>query len=479
MRSRAPIALLGALAALVTPATVRADVALEATLQREWALPLGFDPLAASLGSNRDGLVWLASTSGVEGASTCVVVVADADGARAVQLRPREIPSQCVGVDVDADGRVLARLLDPTADPTSVRGATVAVDTDGAILWEVYDDDLIDAQPASDGGTGAFQGVYDSPASALAWSVELDRALAFTASAFELGQIAQPLTLAHVVDGERAELDVSGLGFGPSGLGVVSALTVRPEDGHFVAAVEPQSALEESYSFVSYDGRRGLDGFDPLSAGAFRGRVPVALTAAVGLRLHILWTEGPEAGADAGLTTVDDQGRGFLDVDLPQSRSVAGEPTDLGRPLGLWTDGALAWILHDADGVLFVRLVTLDEGEDWGVAPLGSVTRQIPLGLAYVGPDQVGLITRDAANSRINAWTLSATDLPDVPDTGAEEGDADAGFPLDGGIPPIDIPDAGEVLCGCRQTPGSPVPWSGVTLVALLVLGARRRAAQA
>lgn len=479
MTRRAPIALLGVLAALAAPATARADVALEATLQREWALPLGFDPLSATLGSNRDGVVWLAATSGVEAASTCVVVVARADGARAVQLRPREIPSQCVGVDVDADGRVLARLLDPTAPPESVRGATVAVDPDGAILWEVYDDDLVEAQPAADGGTGAFQGVYDSPAPALAWSPALDRALAFTASAFELGQVAQRLTLAHVVDGARAELDVSGLGFGPSGLGVVSALTVRPEDGHFVAAVEPQSALEESYSFVSYDGRRGLDGFDPLSIGAFRGRVPVALSAAPGLRLHILWTEGPEAGADAGLTTVDDQGRGFLDVDLPQDRSVAGEATALGRPLGIWTDGALAWILHDVDGALFVRLVTLDEGEDWGVAPLGAATRQLPLGLAYVAPGQVGLITRDAAGTRINAWTLAATDLPDAPDVGAGEGEADAGFPLDAGIPPIDVPDPAEVLCGCRQLPASPAPWSGVTLVALLVLGARRRGARA
>lgn len=429
----------------VTALAPSADAALDVSTSRikSYDLPVGFDAHAAIISSDRAGQTVLAATTGVEAASACVVIFADAERARSIEYRHDDEPTRCVGV-TPAEGGFFLRGVNPAATPDQPSGFTAYIDVDANLRWVVRDRDLLAAEPESDGGTGEFLGVYSGPEASIAYSPELERVIAFTRSKFVIGVREEPVVQAHVVDVSTGRLSVSGQTFGSNGAGVVAGVERRDSDGYFLLRLFSRG--ERGADFFSYNGRQNIELWE-LAEDDWSDRVVQEMVWGPEPRMTLLWTETAEADSETHVSAVDESGALLWEQRYELTTSVPGldEPVSLGRPLEMWAGGDYILVTYLLAERRYLRVIEALTGAELGVESFDALGLQDTISFVEAGDGRLAALSIEGARLVEDALDFEVRSEPDSPDMGAA--------PDMGG--PLVIPDPGDVATrGCVAAPG-------------------------
>lgn len=461
LRSRAAAAALAALLSCSWAAPAAADVQIEATPLRDVAVPAGFDLQYARYDGGADGTTYIAATVGEPAEASCDVIVMGEAGASLFEYQYDGKPTQCVGLIPHPEGGFFLRGSDPNAEEGEVTGFTALIDAGGNEAWKIPDRQLVDAldPPA---GPGGFRGTYHSPLATLAYSVELDKLLAFTASTLQIGLDQKFLSTAHVIDVSSGQLQVSGQEFGQSGVGRVGAAKVL-SDGRFI--VYFFSAGDQGATFYTYNGRSSIDFYYPRGEEeAWLDRYVVMMAYEQDL-LHLLWTPSDGAEVDTRVTVTTDSGAELWSQTwTPEYTFADGEQVSLGRPIGMWVGAEHTLILYVVGQELLARVVDRN-GESLGVSRL-DVTSDLPLWIVTGAGGALELVALDEANARVRSYALSFTDVADYdPDAGH----GDAGYGPDADIEEIVKDRIAEEIGCCATVSGDTDDGPGLGIVAALM----------
>jgi MYXO-CTERM domain-containing protein len=448
-------------AAVMLPSDAQAQVELELTEIRSAALPV--NPNGAIYTSTDDGRTVIANTTGEADDPSCTAVVIDADSATSYAYQNG--PTACVGLLPHPQGGFFLRTVDPTADPMAAppipAGATVRVDSEGNEVWSLSDEDLVDALPESEGGTGEFLGQYNGPVSLMAYSAEFDKLLAFTNGLLNIGGGSR-LVQAHVVDADDGQLRESGQTFGEDSGGTLAALTTRESDGYFVLAIF--RAGTSGANFYSYNGRRSIDFFRPVEQ-QWDERDVRGITYDQQSNFYILWVEGEGETVTTNLTAAGPNESLLWSESYESQAMVDGTSANLGAPLAFWVGSRYAVVLYTTPDALLLRVVDILDGTELGVTTLEPPSGFVPLTILTGEQQRLKLITYDEENARIVEYELGVSETEGNGD-GADAGGSDGGSSGGGG---------GSSGCGCTTGNGGGAPIGGVLLATLGLVGLRLR----
>lgn len=463
LRSKMQNLRIGTLAAtlLLAPSAASAAVNLDATEVRSFEVPEDFSLGQAQIQATREGTTVISATTGQDATTACTVLVADDAGATSYAYQYAGGPTGCSGVLPHPDGGFFVRGGEADAQQGDVFGFTAYIDAQGNEVWALPDQDLVDAADEADGGTGAFLGEYVSPHPQMAYSAEFDKLLAFTNGQLNIGG-AQPLTQAHVVDGDDGRLRVSGQTFGLSGsAGVIAEAVSRTSDGYFLLYI--YDAGSQGAHFFSYNGRNSIDAFEPLSEDWSQRYVRQMVYGPQG-NAFLLWTPSNDPAAPTNVTAVDDESgevwSGSFEATV--DASAGSDPIELGLPLGMWVGANHALILYNTGDDLVLRIVDAATGQELGVAPLIGLTEHSPAAILNGADGSLKLLAVDSSGTIVHEYRLDITEGPGGgEDAGGDAGLGDAGAGSGGG--------GGDEGC-TTASPASPVPVSGAVLAILLTV---------
>ena len=460
--------LLASLLTMAVAAPAAADVRIDAEPLRDVAIPEGFDLQYARYYGGADGKTYIAATVGEPADASCDVIVMGPDGGSLYEYQFDGQPTQCIGLTLHPEGGFFLRGSDPNAMEGEITGFTARIGAGGEELWKVPDQQLVDAldPPA---GPGVFRGTYSSPLAAMAYSPELDKLLAFTASTLQIGLDQKFLSTAHVIDASAGDLMVSGQEFGQSGVGRVGGASVLG-DGRFI--VYFYSAGEQGASFYTYNGRSSIDFYYPRGEEeAWLDRFVLAMAYEQDL-LHLLWTPSDGADAETRVTVTTDTGAELWSQSWEPTYTFAdGRQVELGRPIGMWVGDEHTLILYVVGEELLARVVDRN-GESLGVSPL-AVTTDMPLWIVTGADGGLELLALDQAQGRVRSYALS---FADVADFDPDAGHADAGYGPDADVEEI-VKDriAEEIGCCATVSRGADAGGELAALAALMGLIAAAR----
>jgi hypothetical protein len=453
---------------LLAPAVAAAGVELSATEVTSYELPSGLDLGQAQIQATRDGTTVIAATIGDPTTANCTVQLADADRAVSFEYQYEAGPTACVGVIAHPDGGFFVRGAEADAEEGDVSGFTARIDADGTELWVVPDQQLADDPD--------FKGVYDQPHPEMAFSpgdeAQAGRLLGFTAGSLNIPGGSIRMTQAHVIGGDDGRLKENAKSFGSSGsAGFVAETTTRISDGDFLLYI--YDAGSQGAHFFSYDGRSGIDAFEPLGED-WSQRYVRQMVYGPDDNVHLLWTPKSDASAPTNVTVVastevDDVADEIWSASWPSSidNPDGDEPIELGTPLGMWVGSEYSLVLYNTGQELLMRVADAATGEELGVAPLAGLTDLTPKAIVNGADGTLELLALDESNGHLHELRL------DISVT-ADEGDADAGG--DAGLGDAGLADASSDSSsgqddGCATSaPAAPAPVSGAVLAFLLAV---------
>lgn len=421
------------IACLCVAAPARADVDIVPTQVRTFVVPTDFELNNAQIQAGGAGATLLSNTLGADPeAASCGIVIATDEGARLLEYRFADAPTACVGVIPHPDGGVFVRGVNPTAQPGEATGFTSFIGPDDEEVWAVTDETLVTASPAPN-GTGEFIGGYVEPHSAMAYSPQLGRLIAFTVGQLTIGQDARPITQAHVINVDSGMLRVSGQTFGQSGVGIVGGVQSRASDGHFLLYFF--SSGDQGAFFYSYDGRNNISFFNPRGE-EWDDRFVRRMVYANDL-LHLLWAPSNDPVTDTRVTATTDSGAELWSATFEGDYQFRnGLEVVLGPPVDLWVGSENSAVLHQAsNGALLLRVMDIN-GESGGVASLDLATDYTPLAIVNGANGALRLVTLDDSTRQVFEFEMGFEDTPDYdPDVGPDLGDV--GIPADIGLSDI------------------------------------------
>jgi MYXO-CTERM domain-containing protein len=451
-----------ALAAGLAPAAASAEVELEFTELRSAELPVPAN--GAQFTSTDDGRTVIANTTGAPEDPACTVVVIEAGGATSYEYQGG--PTACVGLLPHPEGGFFLRTTDPTADPEAdppiPAGATVRIDADGNEVWALSDQDLVDALPESDNGTGEFLGQYSGPVPLMAYSTQFDKLLAFTNGVLNIGGGSR-LAQAHVIDADDGELRESGQTFGEDAGGRLAALTTRESDGYFVLAI--LRAGTAGANFYSYNGRSNIDFFRPVGE-QWDERNVKGITYDPQSNFYIMWIEGEGENATTQLTAAGPDESLLWSGSYDPNVTVGGQDINISEPVAFWVGSRYAVVLHRKGAQVLLRVVDILDGTDLGVTVLEPPSGYIPLTILNGEQQRLKLVSYDEPNNRVVEYEISVSETNGGggEDAGGSDGGDDAG--------------GGNGGCGCASTDNGTAPVGSALLALVGLLGLRLRRAQ-
>ena len=436
-----------AVALLASAPAAHADVNVMLTPVRDYQLPGSFELTNGRVLEGAGGDTLIVNTIGAspEEAACGIVVATDAD-ARLIEYRYASEPTQCIGALPHPDGGLFLRGSNPTAVAGEVTGFTSFIGPDDMEVWSIDDELLTTAQPEPT-GTGEFQGAYETPHGAMAYSPQLDKLLGFTISKLTIGIDEKFLSQAHVVNVEMGRLTVSGQTFGQSGVGIVGGAEVRRGDGQFL--IYYFSSGDQGAFFYEYNGRQDVSFFKPRGED-WDDRFVIRMLYRNDL-LHLLWTPSDGTDTQTRVTATTDAGAELYSATFePEYRFADGTVVELGRPITMWVTADYTAILTTDVSMteLFLRVLDND-GESLGLARLSDISEFAPVAIVTGENDTLKLLSYDQSSRHVYENTMEFTDVDDFdPDMGIPDG----GFPEDIGLPAdIGVADVLEAA-GCCTT---------------------------
>jgi hypothetical protein len=452
---RAVVAASAAVICLSAAGPADAGVEVEATSAASYSMPDGFDLGQAQIQSTRDGRSVLSAPTGDQDNMACTVVVADASSATSFSYRYRGEPTVCFGVLPHPSGGFFLRGGQAQAEEGDVYGFTAFVDPDGVEQWVIDDQELVDARPEADNGTGEFLGQYLGPHPQMAYSEEFDKLLAFTNGNLNIGG-GQQITQGHVVSVDTGQLRVSGWTFQASGSpGIIAEATARQSDGYFLVYI--YSAGTRGAHFFTFNGRNANDLFRPLDED-WTTRYIRQMVYGPDEHVYLLWTPENSLDSPTTVTVVDDQGaqRWQESFDAVADVDSADEPVELGAPEAIWVGAEHALILYQSGGELLLRVIETVDGRELGVVGLAELTTRQPLAILDRDDGGFKLLAVDTDSGELHELSLNIGETDGGPG-GGDAADDDAGMSGSSG-------DGG----GCNAA--GPAPVSGALLAFLLAV---------
>ncbi|MFU8802240.1 MAG: hypothetical protein ACNA8W_00385, partial [Bradymonadaceae bacterium] len=369
-----------------------------------------------------------------------------------------------------------------TSDPDAqVIGFTAHIDAEGEEVWAIHDQRLVDAEEVADGGPGDFLGRYAFPHQVMAYSERFGRLMGFTIGTLTVGTSEPEITQAHVVNADTGRLQINGLTFGQSGVGVIAGATERVSDGYFVLYI--YSAGSQGAYFYSYNGAHNISFFRPRDEDWTQRFVRPPLTYGPDNNLHFLWLPTDAPDTQTHVTVVDDLGAEVWSSSWPPQERVDGRDLELGQAGGLWVGGEHSVLLYQSsEGELYLRVIDVVTGRSLGLAPLEGLVAHNPIEILSGEEGKLKLLTLNDGQDRIHEYELSFTET-EGPGPGEEGPDAGPLGPDAGAEPGVDAGDGGQGSrsgrdsgCGCMSAgqPGGNLGFSLLVLGALFGLRARR-----
>ncbi len=423
-------------------ATANADLNIKAESLREYQIPGTFNIAEAAVLVGADNATILVSTLGTSPeTSACGVVTATTDGATIFEYKFDDEPTRCLGVVAHPDGGVFIRGDNPLAMPGMVSGFTTYLDKNGAEVWAVPDQRLVDAQPKP-AGTGSFLGIYEQPLPVMAYSPQLNKLIAFTVGRLDLGVDQKFISQAHIINVDSGQFPVSGQTFGQSGVGITGGVSVRNSDGHFVLYY--YSSENRGAFFYSYDGRQSIDFFKPRGED-WNDRYLLKMVYQNDL-LNLLWTPTEDEESETRLTVITDTSAELWTAIFdPQYKFSTGIDVNLGRPITMWIGKDEYIILYRAGDIFFLRHVDSDGGS-FGVGSLDGIAPVPPIAVIITNDGKFKMLGYDQDTRYVSEFDLIFEDKPDYDPEVGPQLPGDVGIPIDVGI--SDVIDA----VGCCAT---------------------------
>jgi len=441
--------LVGAVIALVVAAAASPAYGFEFEFEevRNYRIPQGFGAGEDLVVSSFEGRTLVAATVGEGGDSTCTVVVASTEFARAFPYRHSPEGTRCSGVTLHPGGGFVVRGAEAGAEEGEVAGFTARVDGAGRERWVLSDGEIAEDPD--------FRGSYRRPDPVLAYSRRRERLLALTVGLLDLGPLGQKEipTASVIAEGDFRD-PAQRLGSNEES-GTVRGVETLEESGDFLVFLERPTT--GGARFLTFDGRQTVDEFEPLGED-WSERYARDLDRGPDGAVYVLWTEDDEEGQPTQLAAVDSRGREVWSREYSTSARVAGESVELGSPRRFWVGEEYLLVLYPSEPA-FVRAVDRETGRARGVAQLSGATQFRAIEFVR-GPDgRLRLLAVDVDVGRFRELLVKFDRGSGAPDAGLPDG----GF-ADGGGPPGGGSGNGDVGGGCSSTAppdGTPpaVPW--------------------
>lgn len=464
-----------------TRADAQSEPLLELDVQRarRYGIPAGFDPLAASVASSATDVAWM-GTTGIDRASSCVVILVTQQGAQALTYRHQDNATACSGVDVGEAGEVFLRGFDPTIMNNAVpSGFTVMLDASGALRWAIEDTTLVNATSRADGGTGEFIGAYGGISRLLAYSPEQRALMAFSVGSLMLGLRATPVTQAHLVDASTGSVRRSGQGFGTNGVAIVGAVRLDPGVDDYL--LYTRASAGEGGSFFRYNGRSTINALKPFDRD-WSERVLVGFdTLASRSVAALLWSDGASTRERITLSMMTTSGEPLYETELAGTLiDASGNSIEPGRPVALHLGTRYTLIQYLIGTQRYMRVLDSGSGELLGGFYMGGVEGTSPLLRAMrVGAEgNLHLIGWDRASASLEEYTWRVRDTMTSGDMGAMAPDMSADMGIGQGDMFVMVEEgdiSGSEFCQVAS-PCLPAraPWA-VIIICVVGLGLRRR----
>lgn len=404
--------LLGGLIALAAVAAASPAYGLQFDFRevRSWQVPQGFALGNSVVRSGPDGSTLVAATAGEGAESSCTVVVASKDSARAYPYRHSERGSSCVGALPHPDGGFFVRGFRADAEEGDVAGFTARLDAEGRERWLVPDTELSEQSE--------FRGTYRRPHWAMAYSLERDRLLTFTVGRLKLGMLDErDLTQASVIGGGELSVPARTIG-GTGGAGTVGGAEILQESGDFLVFVYRPTM--EGGAFYTFDGRQQVDAFEPLGEDWSERFVRRMIVGPDG-DIYILWTEDREEGSETRMAVVDEAAEEIWSERYDASATVDGETVELGSPRSFWVGSSNVLVLYPSDPT-FVRVLDAETGEQRGIAQLSGSTALQPLSFVRGPEGELRFLGVDAEQGRFRELRVDFREGGSAGDAGLPDG---------------------------------------------------------
>jgi hypothetical protein len=452
--------------AFVYSASAEAAVSLRARELRSYEIPVGIDLSTAQITAAEDGRTIIAATTGVTRVvgeenlnAACTVVVVDEVGARSFEYRYRGGPTGCVGVVAHPEGGFFVRgarlaISAGGSKAGEVNGFTARIDGQGREVWALSDQALVDATSETEQGTGEFLGDYLKPHPQLAYSPAMDKLLAFSDASLSVAD-DRLVTQAHVIEAESGRLRVSGLTFGLAETrGTVVEAAARSDAGDFL--IHTASLDGRDARFFAYNGRRGIDVFEPPGED-WSERVVRRMVYGADQRLYLLSTSPLQPGA-AEIAVIDAQAEPVWTAEL----EGASDEGELGPARAMWVglDYVLVYYLPRSGPVL--RVIDAQNGRELGVVALSGLTENGLVTILSGANGRMRLLTIDVQSYIVHEFRLDFA-AGDGADGDAGHGAVDSGDAGSGGA------DTGGGGCSAASA-GSESPLSAAGLAFGLIV---------
>lgn len=454
--------------------------ALQAEQSRSYRIPRDLKLGFADIFTDQDQRTLIAVTTGdstggedaPEARAACTIVVVDDQGARALSYYYRGGSTGCVGVLPHPEGGFLLRgtrqpVGEEPAEGGGELGFSARLDEEGAEVWALDDQALLDAQSVADGGTGAFRGDYLEAQPELAYDPQNDRLLAFSQAGLR-GAANRRLSLGHIIDAGRGELRHSGLAFDISGApGLVRSALYLADSGDFL--VQTGSAAGPDANFFSYNGRRSIQRFRQ-AGDDWAERTIRQMTQTEDGRLLIMSSHSERPETD--LVALDSTGELLWEGSAEQRTSEDVREI----PQAFWVSGPYILLYFPtSEGGPRADILALESGESLGQTRFSELSPQGPVSLFSRGGGAFTMLTLELGSHIVHEYLLKVVSAQARPGGGAEPGDAGDDDANDGLIGPSRGSDSGCASAGNPQALPASIPLVALGLI-VISFAARRKA---
>lgn len=360
-------------------------------------------------------------------------------------------------------------------------GVTTRMTLEGEVVWEQPDSAFFDDD--------SYLGVYQEPATPMAYSPTAQRVMIFTTSAFEVAPVSQASLLFEF----NGDVRVPSMTFGTEYVGATLANALTMPNGQFLIYYFSQNDV--GARFFTYDGLSSISTWQP-EGGDWTERIVYFIQYDSAGNLVLMWNDLSDAADDskAHLTKLDPDGGLIWESDLSGSIEVeAGGLTgraDMARPQYMVTGDDEILLLRAVGEGLYFDVRASSDGTPVGFFDFTKLTDNDVYDLVFLkGSDRNYLLSTldpDAETPenqvlqvqlRVNAEPVEV--LPPTNNPVATNNNAANNGPIEGPPPNDaegDIPTP-EIGCGCvTLTAHGPSGQGGLFVAALgLVLALVRR----